>query len=128
MLRKSRRITNYRNATIEENPVLVKHAGVYTLFTSRGFYGQCQAGSRYPYHTVYRQTRDLTKWPATPKRLAFPATTHVCGYGNAQVAQAGNGTWRIFWNGRINGDHTAFRLYTGKVEWNGGTPAVTKTY
>ena len=111
--------------------MLVQHGDTLTLFTSRGFYGRCTGP--YAYRTVYRQAATIAGLArVAPRRLPFPAAPRSCGTGNAQVvAAASGGGWRIFWNGRIpqGGDPEGpFRLYTGKVEWPGGRPAVTKVY
>ncbi len=128
---RSTRITDWRNKEIEENPVLVRHGDTFTLFTSRGFYGRCTGP--YAYRTVYRQATTIAGLArVAPRRLSFPTARRSCGTGNAQVvAAASGGGWRIFWNGRIprgSDPEGPFRLYTGKVTWPGGRPAVTQVY
>jgi hypothetical protein len=129
-LRPSKRITSWRSPTIEENPVLVERNGVYTLFTSRGFYGRCTG--TYAYRTAYRQSRNPLDFPRSPVRLSFPRGTNVCGYGNAHIVRAADNltsdSWRIFWNGRWPAAKDGFHLYAGRVSWPGGKPVVSKVY
>ena len=110
-------LTSARNKYIEENPVLVAHGGLFTLFTSWGWYGTCK------YSTQYRQSTHVwSGWPVSAHRLAIPGGT--CGTGNAQVVASAQG-WRIFFNGHQGGKpHAPFLLYVGKVAWKGGAPTV----
>jgi hypothetical protein len=115
------KITDSVSKNIEENPVLVLHSGVYTLFTSFGLYGTCH------YATRFRQNTSLwDNWLAAPPH-ALPMSKHnTCGTGNAQVIQDPSGPWRIFFNGHMSGPHTPFGMYVGKVTWSSGTPEVKK--
>lgn len=120
--RKPVTLTHTVDRYIEENPVIVKHAGTFTLFTSFGFYGQCR------YWTRYRQNRTL--WSGWQRRLVrrldTPGTT--CGSGNAHVVQAPDRQWLIFFNG--HGERTATgspdQLYIGRLRWHDGQPRVPR--
>ncbi|EST26283.1 hypothetical protein N566_24055 [Streptomycetaceae bacterium MP113-05] len=105
---------------IEENPVMVKRKGRYTLFTSFGWYGTCD------YYTRYRQNSSLWYgWlKKSPTRLSTPGGT--CGTGNAHVVRGlPKGSWRIFYNGHISDvRRSPFTLYVGRMTWNNGKPSV----
>lgn len=119
VLGKSHRLTT-RPSNIEENPVLVQRGKRFTLFTSLGGYTRCT------YHTEWRQSTRLWKWPQASHRLAFPAGTNTCGTGDAQVVHGlPKRSWRIFWSGRYPAQGSPFRLYVGAVTWSGGTPEVS---
>ena len=113
------KITDSVNKYIEENPVLVVHGGVFTLFTSWGWYGTCK------YSTRFRQNTSLWHgWlKKAPRPLAIPGGT--CGTGNAQVVPGSAKGWRIFFNDHQGGKpHAPFLLYVGKVAWKSGLPSV----
>jgi hypothetical protein len=113
------KIADSVNKYIEENPVLVLHNSVYTLFTSFGWYGTCH------YATRFRQNTSLwDNWLAAPPHALPMSKHHTCGSGNAQVIQDPSGPWHIFFNGHMKGPHTPFGMYVGKVTWSGGTPEV----
>jgi hypothetical protein len=119
VLHRSHRLT-VRPDNIEENPVLVQRGRTFTLFTSLGGYTLCS------YHTEWRQSTRLWRWPQASHRLAFPANAHTCGQGDAQVVRGlPEGSWRIFYSGRYPTRPSSFKLYVGKLAWPGGRPAVT---
>jgi hypothetical protein len=109
-----------RPDNIEENPVLIQRGKVLTLFTSLGGYTLCT------YHTEWRQSTHLWKWPAASHRLPFPANTDTCATGDAQVVHGlPKKSWRIFYSGRYPAPSSSFKLYAGTVAWPGGRPVVT---
>ncbi len=109
-----------RPDNIEENPVLIQRGKLLTLFTSLGGYTLCS------YHTEWRQSTRLWKWPAASHRLSFPAGTNTCGTGDAQVLRGlPRNSWRIFYSGRYPAASSSFKLYVGTVGWSAGTPEVT---
>ena len=81
-----------RPDNIEENPVLIQRGKLLTLFTSLGGYTLCS------YHTEWRQSTHLWKWPAASHRLSFPAGTNTCGTGDAHVLR---GLPRNSWSGLL---------------------------
>ncbi len=90
------KLADRTNKYIEENPVIVKRNGTFTLFTSWGWYGTCN------YVTDWRQNTSLwTGWLSkTPTRLSFPSSVDTCGTGNAHVTRGlPDGSWRIVFNG-----------------------------
>lgn len=110
---------------IEENPVLVERNGVFTLFTSWGWYGTPK------YWTQYRQTTNpWAKWPAKATRLTFPKGTNTLGRGNGQAIGDSQGRWWFFWNGHRAGykrGEGPKYLYVGRLDWNAaGKPYVKK--
>lgn len=111
---------------IEENPVIVKRGGRYTLFTSFGWYGTCD------YWTRYRQNTKLwSGWLSKkPKKLPFPPGFLSCGRGNAHAMKKGPNNWRLFFNGHYPEPGGGPRgLYVGKIKWNSkGRPRVSKVY
>ncbi|GMT97372.1 glycoside hydrolase family 43 protein [Corallococcus caeni] len=90
-----------RSDRIVENPVLVKRAGDYILFASRGPYNQCT------YETIWMRAQGLgtnafntvTQHPL----LTDGNTGGVCGPGGADIAAALDGGQRIFFHGWLCG-------------------------
>ena len=116
---RSHRLTT-RPDNIEENPILVQRGDTFTLFTSLGGYTLCT------YHTEWRQSKDLWRWPQASHRLVFPPNTNTCGEGDAAIAPGlKDGAWRIFWSGRFPNPGDSFKLYVGKLTWPGEKPRVT---
>ncbi len=118
---KDRPLTTFKSVSIEENPVLVKHAGRYVLFTSRGWYHSACTRSKYPYHSVFRTSGDKWTWGKAATNLPVPKGT--CGTGNAQAV--GN---RYFFNGRWKKVKGPLHLYVGRLAWKGDQPKVTKLF
>jgi hypothetical protein len=118
---KDRPLTSYKNVSIEENPVLVKHAGRYVLFTSRGWYHSACTTSPHPYHSVFRTSGNKWVWGKSVTTLPVPKGT--CGTGNAQPV--GN---RYFFNGRWKTVKGPLHLYVGRLAWKGDQPRVTKLF
>ncbi|MBM7115979.1 family 43 glycosylhydrolase [Archangium primigenium] len=119
------KLTDRTNIYIEENPVLIKRSGTFTLFTSWGWYGTCN------YVTDWRQNGSLwSGWLAkTPTKLSFASSVNTCGTGNAHVTRGlPEGSWRIVFNGHPD-EATAGGpdgLYIGNLGWDGeGRPRVT---
>lgn len=109
-----------RPNNIEENPVLVQRGRTFTLFTSLGGYTLCS------YHTEWRQSTHIWRWPQASHRLAFPANTDTCAQGDAQVVRGlPTNSWRIFYSGRYPTRTSSFKLYVGTLAWPGGRPVVS---
>lgn len=90
-----------RSDRIVENPVLVKHAGAYVLFASRGPYNKCS------YETIWMRAGGLGANAfntVTQHTLLTPGSTNgVCGPGGADIAVALTGGQRIFFHGWLCG-------------------------
>jgi arabinan endo-1,5-alpha-L-arabinosidase len=90
-----------RSDRIVENPVLVKRAGGYILFASRGPYNKCT------YETIWMRANgvgtnafnDVTQHPL----LTDANTGGVCGPGGADIAAALDTGQRIFFHGWLCG-------------------------
>jgi len=90
-----------RSERIVENPVLVKRAGSYVLFASRGPYNLCT------YETIWMRApgvgtnafNDVTQHPL----LTDGNTGGVCGPGGADIAAALDGGQRLFFHGWLCG-------------------------
>jgi hypothetical protein len=101
----------------EENPVLVQRGKVFTLFTSVGSYLTCR------YHTYWRQSTHLWRWPQARHLLASPANAETCADGDAQVYPGlPPHSWRIWFSGHYGS--SIYDLYTGTVIWPHGVPEV----
>lgn len=119
VLGRSHKLT-IRPDDIEENPVIVQRGNVFTMFTSVGGYTLCS------YHTEWRQSTHLWRWPHTSTRLAFPGNTDTCSTGDAQVVPGLlPDSWRIFYSGRYPAVPSSFHLYVGNLIWPNGRPAVS---
>ena len=84
-----------RSHQIVENPTLVHQGSHYVLFTSEGWYGDCD------YRTTYRKSRKRwTGWPTRSANLLGPVITGLCGPGGADVvAPSQGGRTRMFFHG-----------------------------
>ncbi|WP_434389906.1 family 43 glycosylhydrolase [Melittangium boletus] len=90
-----------RSERIVENPVLVKRAGDYILFASRGPYNLCS------YETIWMRAgglganafQDVTQNPL----LTDGNTGGVCGPGGGDIAAALDGGQRLFFHGWLCG-------------------------
>ena len=119
VLGRSHKLT-IRPDDIEENPVIVQRGHVFTMFTSLGGYTLCS------YHTEWRQSTHLWRWPLASHRLAFPGNTDTCSTGDAQVVPGLiPDSWRIFFSGRYPDVPSPFHLYVGNLVWPQGRPAVS---
>lgn len=119
------RISDKTHQYIEENPVLAKRGGTYTLFTSFGWYGTCN------YITRYHQTKSLWSSKAWLKArstdLPFFKGLNTCGRGNAQVVGTGGDKWLIYFNGHASRTSTPGgpkNLYVKALRWKSGKPYV----
>ncbi|MFY0409155.1 family 43 glycosylhydrolase [Solicola sp. PLA-1-18] len=126
----STQMTRWSSPSIEENPILVKRGDTYTLFTSRGWFRQCTGA--HPYHSVFRQTKDLSRWPSKPRTLGFNNKIRTCGKGNATVNDGGDGKFYFTWNGHYPaskaGKSAPKSLYIGTLTWKkNGQPKVKDT-
>ena len=82
-----------RSNGIVENPTLVHHGSHYVLFTSEGWYGDCD------YRTTWRKTRQKFRWPTRSTNLLGPVITGLCGPGGADVVvPRQGGRERIFFH------------------------------
>lgn len=119
------RVADRTSIYIEENPVLVERNGVFTLFTSFGWYGRCN------YATEWRQNSQLwSGWLAKgPNALSFPAGMNTCGTGNAHITRGlPDGSWRIAFNGHPDAETAGGPdgLYIGNLAWDAnGRPRVS---
>lgn len=137
---KSKQLTEWTNASIEENPVMVQRGpNAYTLFSSRGWYGNdCTNSGPHPYQTYYRNSSSPWNWgSASIVKLDFPSNFNSCGSGNAFLTKTVNGSWRIFFNGKYepnfnppydNWKMVPSGMYVGNISYAGGDWTVTKVY
>jgi arabinan endo-1,5-alpha-L-arabinosidase len=90
-----------RSDRIVENPVVVKRAGSYILFASRGPYNKCS------YETIWMRASGLGANAfntVTQHTLLTPGSTDgVCGPGGGDIAAALDGGQRIFFHGWLCG-------------------------
>ena len=83
-----------RSPDVVENPALVHQGSHYVLFTSEGWFGDCQ------YRTTWRKSRQKWRWRARSTHLLGPEVTGVCGPGGADVLLPRRGDKpRIFFHG-----------------------------
>ncbi len=66
------------NGTVE-NPALVHQGAHYVLFTSEGYYGDCD------YRTTWRKSRQKWRWHVASANFLGPEITGLCGPGGADV-------------------------------------------
>lgn len=106
-----------RSDRIVENPVLVKRAGAYVLFASRGPYNKCS------YETVWMRAGSLAANAfdnATEHTLLTPASTGgVCGPGGGDIAAALDGGQRLFFHGWMCGGSPCPSSYDAQTDTGG---------
>ena len=66
------------NDTVE-NPALVHQGAHYVLFTSEGYFGDCD------YRTTWRKSRQKWRWHTHSTNFLGPEITGLCGPGGADV-------------------------------------------
>jgi len=85
-----------RSPGIVENPTLVRQGSHYVLFTSEGWYGECD------YRTTWRKSRQKYRWRTGSTNLLGPLITGLCGTGGADVLVPRRGEKaRIFFHGWV---------------------------
>ena len=85
-----------RSPGIVENPTLVHQGSHWVLFTSEGWYGDCD------YRTTWRKSRQKWSWRARSVSFLGPVITGLCGPGGADVVvPRGGGKARIFFHGWV---------------------------
>ncbi len=83
-----------RSSQIVENPTLVREGSHYVLFTSEGWFGDCD------YRTTYRKSRKRWSWPTRSTNFLGPVITGLCGPGGADVVvPSQGGPVRMFFHG-----------------------------
>jgi beta-xylosidase len=128
-----------RSDRIVENPVVVKRAGSYILFASRGPYNKCS------YESIWMRASSLAANAfntVTQHTLLTPGSTDgVCGPGGADIAAALDGGQRIFFHGWLCGSSpcpTGFDaqtdtggrrgMYVGVLGWDSSNDPVVNLF
>jgi arabinan endo-1,5-alpha-L-arabinosidase len=85
-----------RSNEIVENPALVHQGSHYVLFTSEGWYGECD------YRTTWRKSRKKWSWRVRSTNFLGPEITGLCGPGGADVVvPRGPGRVRMYFHGWV---------------------------
>lgn len=87
-----------RSPGIIENPALVRQGSHYVLFTSEGWFGDCD------YRTTWRKTERKWRWQVQSANFLGPVITGLCGPGGAGVLIPRRaGRVRMFFHGWVCG-------------------------
>jgi arabinan endo-1,5-alpha-L-arabinosidase len=86
----------FRSNGMVENPTLLHQGSHYVLFTSEGWYGDCD------YRTTWRKSKKKWRWRERSTNFLGPEITGLCGPGGADVVVPRKpGRMRMFFHGWV---------------------------